>query len=127
MQNGRWELAQLPPGRRAIGSRWVFKIKRWPDGSINKYKGRIVAQGYSQIQGIHYHEVFASTARMAAMCAVIAMAAVEDLELELVDILTAFLNGNIDAEIYMKIPEGLEVDGNPQPGTMLGGEGTLRY
>src|SRR5260221_6282645 len=93
-----------------------FKIKHRPDSSIDKYKGWIVAQGYSQIQGIHYHEVFASTARMAAMRAVIAMAAVEDLELESVDISTAFLNGNIDVEIYMKIPEGLEVDGNPQPG-----------
>jgi hypothetical protein len=66
LQNGTWELAQLPPGRRAIGSRWVFKIKRLPDGSIDKYKGRIVAQGYSQVQGIHYNEIFASTARMAA-------------------------------------------------------------
>ena len=50
--NGTWELAQLPPGKRAIGSRWVFKVKRKPDGSIDKYKGRVVAQGYSQIAGI---------------------------------------------------------------------------
>src|SRR5258706_15652017 len=46
LENDTWELAQLPPGRRAIGSRWVFKIKRRPDGSIDKYKGRIVAQGF---------------------------------------------------------------------------------
>ena len=114
--NGTWELAQLPPGKRAIGSRWVFKVKRKPDGSIDKYKGRVVAQGYSQIAGIHYGEVFASTARMAAMRAVIAQAAIEDMELETVDISTAFLNGDIDREIYMKIPEGLEVDGEPAPG-----------
>jgi len=68
------------------------------------------------VQGVHYNEVFASTARMAAMCTVIAIAATEDLELESVDVSTAFLNGDIDAEIYMKIPEGLEVEGNPQPG-----------
>jgi len=116
LQNGTWELVQLPPGRRAIGSRWVFKIKRLPDGSIDKYKGRIVAQGYSQVQGIHYNEIFASTARMAAMRAVLAIAAAEDLELESVDISTAFLNGDIDAEIYMKIPDGLEVEGDPWPG-----------
>ena len=116
LQNGTWELAQLPPGRRAIGSRWVFKIKRLPDGSIDKYKGRIVAQGFSQVQGIHYNEIFASTARMAAMRAVIAIAAAEDLELESVDISTAFLNGDIDAEVYMKVPEGLEVEGDPRPG-----------
>jgi len=114
--NGTWELTQLPPGKRVIGSRWVFKVKRKPDGSIDKYKGRVVAQGYSQIAGVHYGEVFASTARMAAMRTVIALAAIEDLELETVDISTAFLNGDIDREIYMKIPEGLEVDVEPAPG-----------
>jgi hypothetical protein len=116
LQNGTWELAQLPPGRHAISSCWVFKIKRFPDGSIDKYKGHIMAQGYSQIQGIHYNKIFASTARMAAMRTVLAIAAVEDLELESVDISTTFLNGDIDAEIYMKVPEGLRVEGDPQPG-----------
>jgi hypothetical protein len=62
MQNGMWELAQLPPGKRAIGLRWVFKIKRLPNGLIDKYKGQIVMQGYLQIQGVHYNKVFASTA-----------------------------------------------------------------
>jgi hypothetical protein len=116
VMNGTWELAQLPPGRRAIGSQWVFKLKKRPDGSIDKYKGRIVAQGYSQIARVHYGEVFASTARMAAMRTVIALAAIEDLELETVDVSTAFLNGDIDREIFMRIPEGLEVDGEPAPG-----------
>lgn len=116
LQNGTWELAQLLPGRRAIGSRWVFKIKCLPDGSIDKYKGRIVAQGYSQVHGIHYNEIFASTARMAAMHTVLAIAAAEDLELESVDISTTFLNGDIDAEIYMRVPEGLKVEGEPRPG-----------
>ena len=116
LQNSTWELAQLPPGRRAIGSCWVFKIKHLPDGSINKYKGRIMAQGYSQVQGIHYNEIFASTARMAAMRTMLAIAAAEDLELESVDISTTFLNGDIDVEIYMKVPEGLEVEGDPRPG-----------
>ena len=117
--NGTWELAQLPPGKCAIGSRWVFKVKRKLDGSIDKYKGWVVAQGYSQIARIHYGEVFASTAHMATMRAVIALAAIEDLELETVDISMAFLNGDIDKEIYMRIPEGLEVDGEPAPGEDL--------
>ena len=67
VQNGTWELAQLPPGKRAIGSRWVFKIKRMPEGLVDKYKARLVAQGFSQIPGIHYREVFMSTARFAAV------------------------------------------------------------
>ena len=82
LKNSTWELAQLLPGRRAIGSHWVFKVKQKPDRSIDKYKGRIVAQGFSQVQGVHYNEVFASAACMAVMCTVIAMAATEDLELE---------------------------------------------
>ena len=116
LKNGTWELAQLPPGRRAIGSRWVFKIKRTPEGAIDKYKGRLVAQGFSQVPGVHYGEIFASTARFAAVRAVIAIAADEDLELEGVDISTAFLNGDIDRELYMRIPEGFEVEGEPRDG-----------
>jgi len=65
---------------------------------------------------MHYNEVFASMTCMATMCAVITMSAVEDLELDLVDVLTAFVNGNIDTEIYMKIPDGLSVEGDPGPG-----------
>ncbi len=113
VQNGTWELAQLPPGRRAIRSRWVFKIKRTPDGAINKYKGRLVVQGFSQIPGVHYGEVFASTAQFAVVRTVMALAVAEDLELEAVDISTAFLNGDIDTELYMRIPEGFKVKGKP--------------
>jgi molybdopterin-binding protein len=70
-----------------------------------------VAQGSSQVRGVHYNEIFAPTARTARMRTVIAIAAVEDLELESVDISTAFLNGDIDAEVYIKIPEGVEAVG----------------
>ena len=75
-----------------------------------------MAQGYSQITRIHYGEVFALTAHMAAMCTVIAQATIKDLELETVNILTTFLNGDVDREIFMKIPEGLVVDGEPARG-----------
>ena len=111
-----WELTQLPPGRRAISSRWVFKIKRTAEGAVDKYKGQIVAQGFSQVLGVHYGEIFASTAWFAAVCTIIAITAGEDLELDTVDISTAFLNGDIDKEIYMKIPEGFKVEGEPQDG-----------
>lgn len=62
VQNGTWVLTQLPPGRQAISSCWVFKVKQLPDGSVDKYKGHIVAQGFLQVQGIHYNDVFAPTA-----------------------------------------------------------------
>ena len=86
------------------------------DQLIDKYKGCIVTQGFSQVQGVHYNKVFASTARMTAMRVVIMMAAAEDLELNLVDVLTVSLNGKIDVEIYMKILDGLSVEGGPGPG-----------
>jgi hypothetical protein len=111
LENGTWELARLPQGKRAIGSRWVFKIKRKADGSIDKYKGRIVAKGYAQREGVDYTETFAPTARFGALRTVIALAAMEDWELESVDISTAFLNGEIDAEVYMHKPEGVEFPG----------------
>ncbi|CAG7854428.1 Retrovirus-related Pol polyprotein from transposon TNT 1-94 Includes: RecName: Full=Protease; Includes: RecName: Full=Reverse transcriptase; Includes: RecName: Full=Endonuclease [Serendipita indica DSM 11827] len=111
LENGTWKLVRLPQGKKAIGSRWVFKIKRDADGSISKYKGRIVAKGYAQREGIDYTETFAPTARFGAPRTIIALAALEDWELESVDISTAFLNGEIDAEVYMQKPEGVEFEG----------------
>ncbi len=78
---------------------------------MDKYKGRLVVQGFSQIPGVHYGEVFASTAHFAAVRMVMALAAAEDLELEAVDISMAFLNGDIDTGLYMRIPEGFKVEG----------------
>ncbi|CCA77399.1 hypothetical protein PIIN_11376, partial [Serendipita indica DSM 11827] len=80
--NGTWKLVRLPQGKKAIGSRWVFKIKRDADGSISKYKGRIVAKGYAQREGIDYTETFTPTARFGALRTIIALAALEDWELE---------------------------------------------
>ena len=116
VQNGTWELAQFLPGKRAIGSKWIFKIKRTPEGQVDKYKARLVAQGFSQIPGVHYGEVFASTVRFAVVRTLFALAASEDLELESVDISTASLNGVIDKEVFMRIPDGFEVEGEPRDG-----------
>jgi hypothetical protein len=106
IENKTWVLAKLPPGRKAIGCRWVFLIKRKADGSIDRYKGRLVAQGYSQRPGLDFGETYASTVKWATLRAILAIAAYEDLEVESVDISSAFLNGDIDAEIYMEQPEG---------------------
>lgn len=119
LENGTWKVVRLPKGKRAIGSRWVFKIKRNADGSVDRYKGRIVAKGYSQREGVDYTETFAPTARFGALRAVIALAAIEDMELESIDIATAFLNGEIDAEVYMTKPEGLETPGYDGPEWVL--------
>jgi hypothetical protein len=106
LENGTWELVKLPPGRKAIGSGWVFKVKHNADGSIERYKARIVAKGYSQRPGLDYVEVFAPTSRAAAIRLIIAIAAIEDLHLHSVDISHAFINGKLDEEIYMEQPQG---------------------
>ena len=65
--NGTWEVVKLPPGKKAIGSGWVFKVKRNADGSVERYKARVVAKGYSQRPGLDYTEIFAPTFRQASL------------------------------------------------------------
>ena len=112
VKNGTWELAKLPLGRKAIGVCWVFVVKRKADGSVDRYKARLVAQGYSQRPGFDFTETFAPTAKWAALRTILAIAAIEDYEIESVDISSAFLNGEIDHEIYIRQPEGF-TQGDP--------------
>src|SRR6266403_2705790 len=109
--NGTWEIVKLPPGKRAIGSRWFLKVKHNADGSLDRYKARLVAKGYSQRPGFDYKETFAPTVRYSTIRIVLALAALEDLELRSVDISHAYLNGTLEEEIYMQQPEGFEVGG----------------
>ena len=86
-------------------------IKRKSDGSIDRYKARLVAKGFSQRPGFDYSETYASTVKWATLRAILAIAALEDLEIESVDISAAFLNGEIDADVYMDQPEGFPQGG----------------
>ena len=115
-QNGTWELADLPAGRRAIGSRWVFKVKRTADGSIERYKARLVAKGFSQRPGFDFNETFAPTARFSAIRTILALSALEDLHLQSIDISHAFINGDLEEEVFMEQPEGFE---QGEPGQVL--------
>ena len=117
--SGTWEVAQLPPGRKAIGCRWVFVIKHKSDGSVDRYKARLVAQGFSQRPGLDYGETYAATVKWATLRAILALGALEDLEIESVDISSAFLNGEIDAEVYMHQPEGFPQGPNISCGSWL--------
>ena len=112
IENRTFELVQLPPGQKAIGSRWVFKVKKNADGSVERYKARVVAQGFAQRPGFDYTETFAPTPKWPALCAILALAALEDLHLESVDISSAFLNGELEEEVYMRQPEGFVEKGN---------------
>ena len=106
MQNHTWDLVDLPEGKNVVGSRWVFKEKRGADGNIDRYKARLVAQGYSQKQGVDFEETFAPVAKYNSIRTVLAIANELNLDVHQMDVKTAFLNGDLDAEIYMKQPEG---------------------
>jgi hypothetical protein len=106
LANGTWELVPLPEGKKAIGSRWVFKVKKNADGSIERYKARLVAKGFSQRPGLDYNEVYAPTFRMASIRTIIALAAKHDYHLHSIDITSAFPNGDLEEEIYMEQPHG---------------------
>lgn len=110
-QAGTWTLTPLPAGRQAIGCKWVLKVKRKADGTVDRYKMRLVAKGFSQKEGIDYDETFAPVAKFAAIRALLSMAAYHNLEIHQMDVKTAFLNGDLDQDIYMKQPEGFVVAG----------------
>uniref|UniRef100_A0A2N9GMY7 Integrase catalytic domain-containing protein n=1 Tax=Fagus sylvatica TaxID=28930 RepID=A0A2N9GMY7_FAGSY len=112
-KNKTWELTELPKGKKPIGCKWVFKKKEAvSEKEGERFKARLVAKGYSQRHGIDYDEVFSPVVRHTSIRAVLALVADQDLELEQLDVKTAFLHGNLEEEIFMVQPEGFK-----QPGT----------
>ena len=97
----------LPKGCKPLPSKGVCKIKRDIKGDIDKYKVRIVAKGFRQVAGRDYDEVFAPTARQATFRLLCSHAVEHDLELRQFDVSTAFLNGELEEEVYIKLPEEL--------------------
>jgi hypothetical protein len=111
--NGTWILVRRPKNRPVIGPRWVFTPKYRADGSFEHYKGRLVAQEFSQHTGFEYLEVFAPTVRLPTLRIILALAALHDLHLWSVDVSNAYLNGDMHCDVYMEQPEGF-VKGNPK-------------
>ncbi len=107
VDNGTFIVRERRPTDRPIGSRWVFLVKQKADGCIDRYKGRVVAQGFSQRPGFDFTETWAPTAKMASIQAILATAGFEDWDIEQVDISSAFLNGELEEDITMKVFDGL--------------------
>ena len=100
-----WELVIPPDDACIVGSKWVFKVKRKANGEVDRYKALLVAQGYSQTYGIDYEEVFSPVARYSSIRTLLTLANAHDLEIYQMDVTTAFLNGSLEHDIYMKQPE----------------------
>ena len=110
-QNQVWDLVELPKGCKRVGCKWVFKTKRDSIGNIERYKARLVAKGFTQKNGIDYKETFSPVSKKDSLRIIMALVAHYDLELHQMDVKTAFLNGNLEEEIYMDQSEGFSVKG----------------
>ncbi|CAI7872846.1 unnamed protein product [Closterium sp. NIES-54] len=107
-ENGTWELVELPEGRKAITSKWLFKIKSEADGKIERYKSRLVAKGYHQKEKVDYMELFALVVKATALRTLLAGATIKGWVVKKMDVTTAFLNGVLEEEILMAQPEGFD-------------------
>ncbi|CAM8951514.1 unnamed protein product [Rhodiola kirilowii] len=111
MQNHTWGLVNLPQGCKPLDSKWIFTKKMKVDGTIEKYKARLVIKGYRQKEGLDYFDTFSPVIRITSIRMIIAIVALRNLEIYQMDVKTAFLNGDLEEEIYMDQPEGCRVLG----------------
>ena len=111
LQNHTWELVDLPPGSKPLGYKWIFKRKMKTDGTIDKYKARLVIKGYKQKVGLDYFDNYSPVTRITSIRMVLAIAALRNLEIHQMDVKIAFLNGVLDEEIYMEQHEGFVAPG----------------
>ncbi|CAI7769221.1 unnamed protein product [Closterium sp. NIES-53] len=108
LENETWELCELPPGKKAISSKLIFRHKYGPDGELTRYKSRLVAKGFQQTKGKDFDEIFAPVGKGTTLRVMFGMAANRGWRIKQMDITTAFLNGIILEELYMLQPEGFD-------------------
>ena len=109
-----WELVPKPKGANVVGTRWVYDVKVDSSGAVSRYKARLVAQGFSQKEGIDYNETFAPTMHVKTMRVLLALAARENLEVHQYDISTAFLHASLQETVYVRQPKGHVVKGKEE-------------
>src|SRR5438128_3723336 len=111
LANGTWEITDRPYGCKPVGCKWVFKKKLRPDGTIEKYKARHVAKGYTQKEGEDFFDTYSPVARLTTIRVLLSLATSHGLIVHQMDVKTAFLNGELEEEIYMEQPDGFVVKG----------------
>jgi hypothetical protein len=111
MSNGTSEVVDRPYGCKPVGCKWVFKKKLRPNGTIEKYKARLVAKGYTQKEGGDYFDTYSPVARLTIIRVLLSLAASHGLFVHQMDVKAAFLNGELEEEIYMDQPDGFIAKG----------------
>lgn len=115
MDNNAWKLVPRPVNRNVVSCKWIYRVKEEQkvDGCLGiRHKARLVARGFSQIEGLDYYETFAPVVKFTSVRVLLSLVSVNDLHLHQMDVITAFLNGDLDEEVFMEQPEGYE-EGEP--------------
>jgi hypothetical protein len=101
-----WDIVSRPKDKLVVSSKWIYKIKHAAVGSVEKFKARFVARGFTQKEGIDYEETFSPIARHTSIRTIIALAPVLGWKLHQMDVKTTFLNGKIEHEVFVEKPDG---------------------
>ena len=104
-----WEIVPRPEDRDTVESKWVYKVKYNANGEIARYKARLVAKGYTQVNGLDFNETYAPVTHLETIHLLFGLAVEKDWEIRQIDVKTAYLHGDLDEEIYMEAPDGLEI------------------
>ena len=113
-KNETWDLVPPSHHQKAIGCRWIFKMKHSADDTVNPYKARLVAKGYAQTHCVDYEETFAPVVKMMTIRTMIALATAKGWHLHQMDVKNTFLQGELDEEVYMVQPLSFKSSTHPQ-------------